>query len=201
MSKNLPQGYQKKIVNSGPGRPLTETFTAEQVAKRISFFHELNKKREALKRSGSFETRRYALYGFDNTTTVRVYMRETVSRIAAELFFSDYALTVENVYARCRGGSRARVTHGRAMRNPGVRDPNYGHVQVTVSATRAEIEALMEYLKEGSSYYVYDGQRVRYVAGNTAASEFIIVKPDEILQPVSFWRRSQSYIYRVEELE
>jgi hypothetical protein len=186
MSDKLPRGYRKKIVNPGPGRPLTDTFTADQVEKRISFFRELNEKRERLERSGDFETRRFALYGFEDTTTVRVYMRETVLRIAAELFFSNYSLSVENVYVRHGDGSHNR---------------DYGHVQVTVCATRAEIDALLEYLEEGSSYYVYDGERARYVAGNTEASQFIIVKPDETMQPVSFWRRSQSYLYRVEEIE
>jgi hypothetical protein len=59
----------------------------------------------------------------------------------------------------------------------------------------------MHYLKAGSSYYVYDGEQSRYVAGKTDASEFIIVKPEETVQPEKYWRRSQSYIMRVEQLQ
>ena len=186
MSEWLPADYKKKIVNSGPGYPLSETFTATQISKRISFYPELNEKRKHLKRSRELMEKRFALYGWENTTTVRVYMRETVSRIAAELFYSDYALSVANVHSEGRDG---------------IVDRNHGHVVVTLRATHPEIDALLEYLSEGASYFVYDGERSKYVAGNTEASEFIIVKSDETLQPETFWRRSQSYIMRIEELE
>ena len=98
MGESLSSDYQKKIVNRGPGCPLLDTYTAVQIAKRI-FCLELNEKREQLIRSGELATKRLALYGCDSTTTVRVYMRETVSRIAAELFYSDYSFSVENVYS------------------------------------------------------------------------------------------------------
>jgi hypothetical protein len=185
MSEWLPPDYRKKIINSGPGRSLSETFTVTQVSKRISFYPELNEKRKHLKRSREFVVKRFALYGWENTTTVRVYMRETVSRIAAELFFSDYSLSVTNVHSEGRDGTV---------------DRKHGHVVVNLRATQPEIDALMEYLREGASYFVYDGERSKYVAGNTEASEFIIVKPDEVLQPKTYWRRSQSYIMQIEEL-
>jgi hypothetical protein len=185
MSEWFPADYQKKIVNSGPGCALSETFTSTQISKRISFYPELNEKRKHLKRNRELVEKRFALYGWDNTTTVRVYMRETVSRIAAELFYSDYLLVVANVHSEFGDGTV---------------DRNNGHVVVTLRATHPEIEALLEYLREGASYVVYDGERSKYVAGNSEASEFIIVKPDEALQPKRFWRRSQSYIKRIEEL-
>jgi hypothetical protein len=185
MSKELYPDYHKKVVNSGPGCPLSETFTSTQIAKRISFYPELNEKRKHIIRNSELVEKRFALYGWEDTTTVRVYMRETVSRIAAELFYSDYLLSVANVYSKSRDGTV---------------DRNHGHVVVTLRATQPEIDTLMEYLREGASYFVYDGERSKYVAGNTEASEFIIVKPDETVQPKTFWRRSQSYIMRVEEL-
>ena len=184
MNNRPPKGYQKKIVNPASDCPLTETFTPLQVAKRISFYRELNEKRKRVVRSNELVWKRFALYGWEDTTTLRVYMRETVSRIAAELFYSDYALTVKNVYS----SSKNRKI-----------DRDHGHVLVTLKATKYEIAALMHYLKAGTSYYVYDGEQSRYVAGNTDATEFIIVKPEETIQPKKYWRRSQSYIMRVEK--
>jgi hypothetical protein len=186
MEKCLPARYRKKIVNRGSGRPLSKTYTATQIAKRISFYAELNRKRGSLERTDRVVEKRFALYGWDDTTTVRVYMRETISRITAELFHSKYALTVSNVYQESRDGNI---------------DRGHGHVVVTVRATQPEIDALLQYIGEGASYFVYDGEKSKYSAGNTDASEFIIVKPDENLQPENFWRRSQSFIARIEELE
>ena len=184
MNNRPPKGYCKKIVNPSSDCPLTETFTPTQIAKRISFYRELNEKRKQLVRSDELVWRRFVLHGWENTTTVRVYMRETVSRIAAELFYSDYALSVENVYSSFKDGKI---------------DRDHGHVLVMLKATKYEIDALMHYLKAGTSYYVYDGEQSRYVAGNTDASEFIIAKPEETEQPEKYWRRSQSYIMRVEQ--
>jgi len=184
MNNSPPKGYCKKIVNPALDCPLTVTFSPLQIAKRISFYHELNEKRKQLIQCDELVSNRFALYGWDDATTVRVYMRETVSHIAAELFYSDYALTVENVYSSSEDGKI---------------DRDRGHVVVTLKATRYETAALMRYLKAGTSYYVYDGEQSRYVAGNTDASEFIIVKPEETLQPKKYWRRSQSYIMRMEQ--
>jgi hypothetical protein len=185
MNNRPPKGYCKKIINPASDCPLTETFTPLQIAKRISFYRELNEKGKQLVRGDELLWKRFALHGWEDTTTVRVYMRETVSRIAAELFYSDYALTVENVYSSFDDGKI---------------DRDHGHVVVTLKATRYEIDALMHYLKAGTSYYVYDGEQSRYVTGKTDASEFIIVKPVETIQPERYWRRSQSYIMRVEPL-
>ena len=185
MSEQLPPGYKKKIVNPKASCSLSATFSAVQIAKRISFYPELNEKRNQLIRSRDLVTKRFALHGCDGTTTVRVYMRETVSRIAAELFYSDYSLSVENVYSEGVDGTL---------------DRNHGYVVVTLRATRTEIDALLEYVGEGASYYVYDGEQSKYVTANTEASEFIIVKPDETVQPETYWRRSQSFIMNVEDL-
>ena len=184
MHEGPPKGYCKKLINPASDCALTETFTSSQIAKRISFYRELNEKRKRLVRSDELTWKRFALYGWEDTTTVRVYMRETVSRVAAELFYSDYALTVENVYYSYEDGTI---------------DRDHGHVVVRLKATKYEIDALMQYLKAGTSYYVYDGEQSEYVAGNTDASEFIIVKPEETVQPVKYWRRSQSYIMRLEQ--
>ena len=178
-----PKGYVKKVIHPGQGCALTETFTDVQVQKRISFYEELNRKRDGLRRDGKRRRKRFVLYGRDDTTTVRVYMRETVQRIAAELFFPDYQLEVTNVYRTGRKGKE---------------DRDHGYVVVTVEATEGEIEALEEYIHPGASYFVYDGEESRYRKGDTAASEFIIVKPDEPLQPARFWRRNQSFIERME---
>jgi hypothetical protein len=178
-----PKGYVKKIVHPGQGCPLAETFSDVQVQKRISFYEELNRKRDRLKRDGKRRCKRFVLYGRDDTTTVRVYMRETVQRIAAELFYSDYVLEVTNVYRTGREGKE---------------DRGHGYVVVTVEATEGEIEALEEYIHPGASYFVYDGEESKYTKGDTAASEFIIVKPDEPVQPARFWRRNQSFIELME---
>jgi hypothetical protein len=179
-----PEDYVKKIVHPGQGRPLTETFSAEQVQKRVSFYEELNRKREEIRRDAETVQRRFALYGRDDTTTVRVYMRETVQKIAAELLFSDYRLEVSNIYR---------------TDNDGREDKDHGYVAVAIRATEGEIEALEEYIHAGTSYFVYDGEESKYRKGDTAASEFIIVKPDEPVQPLRFWRRSQSFIALMEE--
>lgn len=179
----LPANYQKKLLGDGDC-PLTDTFTPEQVDRRISFYKELNEKREHIPKASDIVEKKYALYGHDDTTTVRVYMRETASRIAAELFWSDFTVKVENVNKKTAAGT----------------DKDHGYVVVTVKATMPEIRALLEYLRPGSSYYSYEGEQSKYVAGDTSKSEFIITKTDDLKQPKRFWRRSQSFIAKVKEL-
>ena len=174
-----PRGYTKKIIKSGGGFPLIETFTREQVDRRIAFYLELNRKRDGLPRVRPLAEKRLALYGWADTTTVRVYMRETVLKISQELFWSSSTVSVENVHEG--------------------EDKDRGHVLVSVRATEAEILSLVEYIRPGAGYYVYDGEEAKYVAGNTTASEFIITKTDDPLQPARFWRRSQSFIAAMEE--
>jgi hypothetical protein len=174
-----PRGYTKKIINSGGDLPLIETYTREQVDRRIAFYRELNSKRDGLPRAGPLSEKRLALYGWADTTTVRVYMRETVLKIAHELFWSLFAVSVENVHER--------------------EDKDRGYVLVSVRATEAEIMGLVEYIRPGAGFYVYDGEEAKYFAGNTAASEFIITKTDDPIQPARFWRRSQSFIAAMEE--
>jgi hypothetical protein len=212
-----PADYIKKIVNPDGSCPLTETFTPEQVEKRIAFYAELNQKRRRLERiaSGGAERdradrqtggdldgfasipaegqdcpgpkegrevpaddifrpvhRHFLLLGWEDTTTVRGYMRETVSKIIENLFFSRYELKVENVKT----------------------DKDHGHVEVQCRASALELKALAEYIRPGASYFVYDGEESKYVPGDTGASEFIIARPDAPLQPEKFWRRSRSFI-------
>jgi hypothetical protein len=181
-----PPGYRKKMVRPGQDHPLVATYSEVQVSKGIAFYGELNRKREGLKREDGFIEKCFELYGWDDTTTIRVYMRETVARIATELFYSNYSLAVRNVNRRLEGG---------------VVDREHGFVAVSVRATEPELEALLEYIRPGSSYYVYDGEESKYVPGDTASSEFIIVKVDDALQPERFWRRSQSFISRIEVVE
>jgi hypothetical protein len=181
-----PDDYMKKTINEQGDCPLSETFTKEQVGSRIAFYRELNKKREKLPRYGVFTRRRFALYGWNNTTTVRVYMRETVENIAAQLFFSDFDISTENVYLKKENGSV---------------DKDRGYVVFNVRATEQEIKALLEYIRPGASYLVYDGERSKYIAGDTKQSEFVITKPEGRQHPERFWRRSQSFIGRVEELK
>jgi hypothetical protein len=178
-----PPGYRKKLVNRGGGCPLTDTFTREQVEARVAFFRELNAGRDGLPARGSTVRRLFNLYGWEDTTTVRVYMRETVSRIAAQLFRSDYRVSVRNVN---RGDGEGNL------------DKDHGHVQVYVEAFEEEIKALLEYIKPGSSYYVYDGEKHKYVPGDTEASAFIITRPEDSRQPRCFWRRSQSFVSALE---
>jgi hypothetical protein len=179
-------GYEKKILRPGNDCPLSSTYSEEQVARRIAFYGELNRKRDSLPKRSPVVERHFILHGWNNTTTVRVYMRETVTRIAVELFFSNYSLEVSNRYNRFPGGKI---------------DRDRGFVTVSVTATQVEIETLLGYLKPGTSYYVYDGEESKYVPGDTGSSEFIIVKKDDPHQPERYWRRSQSYIARVEELK
>jgi hypothetical protein len=174
-----PRGYTKKIVNPGGGCPLVETYTREQVGRRIAFYRELNRRRDGLPRESPPAEKRLALYGWADTTTVRVYMRETVLKISQELFRPGSSVTVENVH-----------DHD---------DKERGYVLVSVRATETEILSLLEYIRPGAGYYVYDGEKSKYVAGNTAASEFIIAKTDDPIQPARFWRRSQSFIAAMEE--
>ena len=177
-----PGSYKKKLM--GEDCPLSETFSKEQIRRRIAFYRELNELRDSLPRSTKDVEREYALYGWNHTTTVRVYMRETVARIAAELFYSDYDLVVENVNFRKKNGEK---------------DKEHGCVLVQVRARESEIRALCEYIRPGSSYYVYDGEEKKYCPGNTALSEFIITKPEDPVQPKRFWRRSQSFVSDVVE--
>lgn len=183
-----PENYQKKIENPSDSYPLSETFTSIQVEKRIAFYQELNEKRREIKEAslGSPELVRksFALYGHDQTTTVRVYMRETVTRIAAELFSSDYSISVENTNHRIKDQI----------------DKDHGHVVVSVQATAREIDALLNYIHPGASFYVYDGEKSKYTPGDTSSSEFIVTKVDDHLQPQKYWRRSQSFIASVTEL-
>lgn len=179
----LKADYQKKLHGTKEA-PLTKTFTSEQVKRRVAFYKELNERRDKIRETSGLVEKKYALYGMEDTTTVKVYMRETASRIAAELFRSDFSISVENVN---------RVVSGEV-------DKDHGHVVLTVKATIPEIEALLDYLKPGSSYYTYEGEESRYVAGETSKSEFIITKVGDVQQPKEFWRRSQSFVERVEEL-
>ncbi len=181
-----PEGYIKKIVNPVGDCSLLKTFSQEQVKRRIAFYQELNAKRRLLKRKSGIVQNKYALMGWKDTTTVHVYMRETVSKIAQELFFSEYFLSVENVSID---------------RGNGTLDEDRGYVSLTIRATEPEIEALLSYIKPGASFFVYDGEKSKYVAENTAKSEFIITKPEGPQQPQEFWRRSQSFIYRVLEVD
>ncbi len=178
-----PATYQKKLFREEC--PLAETFSKEQIRKRISFYSELNQHRERISRNTPEVEKAFVLCGWDHTTTVRVYMRETVSRIAVELFFSDYDLYIENVNFRKKNGER---------------DKDHGCVTVQVHARESEISALREYIRPGSSYYVYDGEEKKYCPGYTEKSEFIITKPEDPLQPERFWRRSQSFISNVVEM-
>jgi hypothetical protein len=180
-----PEGYKKKIIRRGESFPLIETFSSEQIARRVSFYHELNRRRAQLGAEGTPVVRRCALHGWENTTTVRVYLRETVIRIATELFNSDYEIEAKNVNWK--------------LKNGGI-DRDHGHVEVAVRAAASELAAFDEYIRPGASFYVYDGEEVLYVPGDTSASEFIIVKPDEPVQPQRYWRRSQSFISWIEEL-
>lgn len=191
-----PDSYQKKIVHEGGGCPLEATFSREQIERRVSFFRELNERRKLLAPEREVDPAtaaipdkelveyRLALYGWEHTTTVRVYMRETVTKIAAQLFHPPYSVSVDNVNHLLANGEK---------------DRDHGHVLVTVKATMAEIRALLEYIKPGSSYFVYDGERAKYVPGNTGDSEFIITKTDDAVQPAVFWRRSQSFVARIIE--
>ncbi len=180
------EDYLKKIVNPGCDCPLTETFTRQQVKKRIAFYKELNRKREGLPRERELVAQKFALYGWRDTTTVRVYMRETVSKIAAELFYSHFSISIKNVNFKSKNGKL---------------DKDHGYVIVSVRATVPELKVLFEYIKPGASFFVYDGEESKYVPGNTAVSEFIITKKGDSLQPEKFWRRSQSFIARIEELD
>jgi hypothetical protein len=175
-----PESYIKKILNPGGDCPLILTYTRDQVDKRIAFYRELNAKRERMPRGGRPVEKSLALYGWEDTTTVRVYLRETVTKIAQELFVSNCQISVENV----REGE----------------DKDHGYVLVSVRATATEIHALVGYIRPGASFFVYDGEESRYVAGNTAASEFIVTKVDDPVHPTRYWRRSQSFIAAMEEV-
>ena len=180
-----PSNYIKKIINTEDSYPLSKTFTREQINRRIAFFKELNMIRIKLAREKKTYEKKFALYGWKDTSTVRVYMRETVSRIAKELFFSEYFISVNNIYISRSGGKK---------------DKDTGYVTVIIKAELSEIEALLNYIKPGSSYYVYDGESSKYIPGNTEDSEFIITRTEDPEQPQKFWRRSQSFIERIEEL-
>jgi hypothetical protein len=205
-----PPDYRKKIQRDGDDAPLSDTFTDEQLRRRVAFYEELRAQRERLRRrldgrhgdSSSEHSapakgtvspaatpaslhRRLALLGHRETTTVRVYMRETVMRLAAELFPYRYALEVRNVRPRSADGSE---------------DKDHGYVLVDVTATEEEIDALLAYLRPGSMYHVYDGERRKYVKGDTEASEFVITRPEDRQQPQHYWRRSTSFIAAVAEL-
>jgi hypothetical protein len=184
--KEPGQDYRKKVLNPGCDCPLTETFTHQQVERRIAFYKELNRKRESLPREQELIEKKFALYGWKDTTTVRVYLRETVSKIAAELFYSSYSIAVENVHFKSKNGKI---------------DKDHGYVVAWVRATVTELKALFEYIKPSATFFVYDGEESKYVPGDTATSEFIITKPEDPVQPKKFWRRSQSFIFRIEELD
>ena len=178
-------GYRKKIINLDCDCPLFYTFTSEQIRKKISFYKELNNIRDKLPQETEQIEKQFAIYGWKDTTTIRVYMRETIEKIANELFVSDYAISVKNIHPEKSNGEI---------------DRDHGHVYFTIRATVLEIEALLKYIKPGASYFVYDGEQSKYVAGDTRASEFIITKPSEQNQPEQYYRRSQSFISRIEEL-
>ncbi|MFC1769184.1 hypothetical protein ACFLZX_05460 [Nanoarchaeota archaeon] len=181
-----PINYQKKLVNPGMDCPLSETFSEDQMEKRIAFYRDLNEMRETLEREDKLIQRKFILYGWQDTSTVKVFLRETISRICEELFYSNYELSLDNINAKNEDGSK---------------DKDHGHVILTVKATNPEIKALLGYIKPGSSFYVYNGEESKYVKGDTDATELIITRAEDKLQPQKFWRRSQSYIYRVERLE
>jgi hypothetical protein len=175
-----PVGYIKKIINPGGDCALVETYARDQVDRKIAFYGELNRKRDGMPRVGTPVEKRFALYGWEDTTTVRVYMRETVLKIVQELLWSNCAVSVENVHEG--------------------KDKDHGYVLVSVRATAVEILSLVEYIRPGAGFFVYDGEEAKYAAGDTAASEFIITKADEPVQPARFWRRSQSFIAAMEEV-
>lgn len=177
-----PAGYEKKRLVPGGDFPLVKFFTPEQVRRKIAFYEELNEKREGIQKSGKVIEISLALHGWEDTTTVRVYMRETVMKIAAELFWSDYNISVQNVNKH---------------KDDGRLDKDHGYVLLRVKATEPEIIALFEYIRPGASYYVYDGEESKYVPGKTEESEFIITKIDDPHQPPGYWRRSQSFISRI----
>ncbi|MGQ9616262.1 MAG: hypothetical protein ACUVWJ_07640 [Spirochaetota bacterium] len=177
-----PAGYEKKRIIPGGDCPLEKFFTSEQVRRKIAFYEELNRRRVQIPKAGKVIELELALHGWEETTTVRVYMRETVMKIAAELFWSNYTLSVQNV--------------NRQKEDGGI-DKEHGYVLLRVKAMEPEIVALFEYIKPGASYYVYDGEECKYVPGKTEESEFIITKIDDPGQPSSYWRRSQSFISRV----
>ena len=181
-----PHDYRKKLVNEDGDCPLEKTFSKGQIKRRVAFYEELNSKRAKLSRSNRTVERKFAVYGWKDTTTVRVYMRETIENIAEQLFFSDFRIITRNIHPENQNGEV---------------DKDRGHVVFTVKATEKEIEALLEYIKPGASYFVYDPERSKYLAGDTGRSLFVITKPGDRLQPESFWRRSSSFIYRVEELK
>ncbi len=206
-----PRSYKKKIINPGGDCPLSAAFSLEQVEKKIAFYEKLNRQREEITGQGNqrmsgpaayrssagfgsgrgyssgspepvpngFRTlkKQLLLLGWEDTTTVRVYMRETVMKIIENLFFSDYELDVRNVKT----------------------DKDHGRVEIICTAADREFDALGKYIYPGASYYVYDGEESKYVPGDTAASEFIITRPVDPLQPENFWRRSQSFIAGIVE--
>jgi hypothetical protein len=180
-----PAGYIKKIVNPESDCPLTVTFTEEQIEKRVAFYRELNDLRTKLPKHAPPVQKTLALHGWKRTTTVRVYMRETISRIASQLCNSDYSILVENV---------------NDLDGEGRIDKDHGFMVLSVRATVPDLTALFTYIRPGASYYVYDGERSKYIPGDTAASEFIVTRPEDPLQPLRFWRRSQSFISRIEEI-
>jgi hypothetical protein len=181
-----PPGYRKKILNAGGDCPLSVTFSAEQIKRRIAFYGELNRRRRDLPRELRRVRRTVALLGWDDTTTVRVYMRETLSRIAAELFRPGFTLRVQNI---------------NYMDASGAVDRDHGHVVATIEAAEAEMRALFEYIRPGASFHVYDGEEARYIPGHTELSEFIITRPEDSLQPARYWRCSQSYIYAIQPVQ
>jgi hypothetical protein len=180
-----PAGYTKKIVNPESDCPLAVTFTEEQIEKRVAFYRELNDLRKMLPKHDFPVEKMLSLHGWKRTTTVRVYMRETISRIAVQLFHSDYSLLVENV---------------NDLDGEGRIDKDHGYVVLSVRATISEMNALFRYIRPGACYCVYDGEKTKYIPGDTAASEFIITRAQDPLQPERFWRRSQSFISRIEEI-
>ena len=93
----LPSGYRKKIINTHGDCSLSETFSSEQIKRRTAFYKEINAKRDKIPVIPGLINKKYSLYGWDETTTIRVYMRETVTKIVSELFSSNYSLSVTNV--------------------------------------------------------------------------------------------------------
>jgi hypothetical protein len=79
---SLPRrGYRKKLIDPGGSFPLQRTYTGEQLRRRLSFYEELQRRREELPRDTPRQCRCFDLLGWQDTTTVRVYLRETVARI------------------------------------------------------------------------------------------------------------------------
>lgn len=71
----------------------------------------------------------------------------------------------------------------------------------TVETTGPDLEVLFSYIRSDASFYVYNSRESRYIAGNNAESVLIINRPGDLKQPEKYWKRSQSFISRIAEIE